>query len=472
MKNVPTPSAPPLWKILQQSAKALQAIESGQSWTAVAPTVDGAVRSAVQAVVYAVLRNWWLGQALQRELLDSGKKMPKRAAVLLRIALVLLAAERFVDGAVYDAHTVVNQAVEAAKRSPKTRHVAGVVNACLRRLLRERDALLAQAMMDDAVRYNVPDWWLQRVEADHPEHWQALLDWQRQPAPLTLRINTARVAQSDYVEQLAEQGVRADAVGECGVRVQSSVRVEQLPGYEQGWFAVQDAAAQVAAPLLLDAVFDTVKADETLHVLDACAAPGGKTAHVLAYAEQQGRSIDVLALEVDAQRSTRIDENLARLGHSAEVMVADAADTASWFPQWSKRSGTLFFDAVLLDAPCTAAGIVRRHPDIALLRREEDVAALVEQQKRLLDALWPFVRGGGVLLYCTCSMFRAEGQVQLDSFLERNSDAEVLPAPGHLLVGNADSLWHKRALMAHNGGSDHDAFFYALLRKRTACSFG
>lgn len=481
-KNQPsktTKSAPPLWKVLQHSANVLQKIESGQSWAVVSASVESGLRPAVQAVVYAVLRNWWLGQALQQALLVSSKKMPKRAVVLLRATVVLLAAERYLDGAVYDTHTVVNQAVEAAKRSPKMRHVAGVVNACLRRLLREREALLTQVMADDSVRFNLPAWWLGRLQVDYPRHWQQVVDWQRQPARLALRVNTARVSMAAYIQELDEMGIGAEWVGDTSVILQKSSAVEQLPGYAKGWFAVQDVAAQLAAPLLLDAVFGLSSGAkhgaEPFRVLDACAAPGGKTAHLLAYAEQCGKSIEVLALEVDAKRSERIAENLTRLGHKAKVVVADAADTASWYVQWSERietKGMAFFDAVLLDAPCTAAGVVRRHPDIALLRRAEDVLALAEQQKRLLNALWPFVKADGCLLYCTCSLFKEEGDLQIKAFLENNSNARLLPSPGHLLSVNPSASGQEVLGLAHNVEREHDAFYYALLRKSAACSFG
>lgn len=474
----------PLWKLLQSTAKSLLAIEKGQSWATVADTVDANVRSGTHALLYAVLRNWWLGQALENTLLKKAGSLPARASALLRIASVLLTAQRGMGGAQYDAHTVVNQAVEAARRNAKTRHVAGVINACLRRLLRERDTLLPALMQRDTVRFNLPLWWLQRLQNDWHDDWQTIADWQRTTAPLTLRVNAARVTLADYLRQLEQEGIAATAAGGCAVVLHKPPPIEQLPGYRQGWFAVQDAAAQLAAPLLLDSVFATTangsgnKVSEPLHVLDACAAPGGKTAHLLAYAEQHGRAIDLLALEVDALRSQRIQENLHRLRHTSQrvqISVADAADTASWYPAWREHSQAAFFDAVLLDAPCSAAGVVRRHPDIPLLRRDHDLAALAAQQKRLLEALWPFVRAGGCLLYCTCSLFKAEGQEQVQTFLENNSGAQLLPAPGQLLSINTHNSHAKQQEgtgMPHNISCEHDAFYYALLRKSAACSFG
>jgi len=215
---------------------------------------------------------------------------------------------------------------------------------------------------------------------------------------------------------------------------------------------VQDAAAQLAAPLLLEGLLPAAGA-APLRVLDACAAPGGKTAHLLEFAGPA--AIEVTALEVDAARSRRIDETLGRLGLSARVVVADAARPAAWW------DGTPF-DAILLDAPCTASGIVRRHPDVRWLRRESDTAQLAVQQAALLAALWPLVRPGGRLLYCTCSVFREEGSQQIDAFLAHNTDARLGASPGHLLPQSGANA---RAV-PDNPSGDHDGFFYALLEKR------
>src|SRR5690606_23583700 len=217
--------------------------------------------------------------------------------------------------------------------------------------------------------------------------------------------------------------------------------------------SVQDAAAQMAAPLLLDGL----DLKQPLRVLDACAAPGGKTAHLLELAGP-GAPLQVTALEIDAARSARIGDNLQRLGLQAQVLVADAARPQDW---WQQASGGALFDAILLDAPCTASGIVRRHPDVRWLRRESDIAQLAALQSRLLAALWPLVRPGGRLLYCTCSVFRAEGDTQVQTFLAHNTDAQLLPSPGHLLPGNAD----KGGAVPDNLSGDHDGFFYALLQK-------
>ena len=241
-----------------------------------------------------------------------------------------------------------------------------------------------------------------------------------------------------------------------GLQLSRSLPVSRLPGYEAGWFSVQDAAAQLAAPLLLQAC-RTSQPDQPLRILDACAAPGGKTSHLLEWAATQRMMVNVVALDVDAQRCERIQENLQRLNLNATIIAADAALPATW------HDGALF-DGILLDAPCTASGIVRRHPDIPWLRRETDVIGLAAQQKRLLQALWPLLRPGGALLYCTCSVFKAEGSQQIEAFVAHNTDALSLSAPGHLLPGKHGFS----SPMLENSLGDHDGFFYALLEKRQA----
>ena len=224
--------------------------------------------------------------------------------------------------------------------------------------------------------------------------------------------------------------------------------MRELPGLAQGLVSVQSATAQRAAPLLLEGLPAT-----PLRVLDACAAPGGKTAHLLECAPQAR----VTALELNAERSQRISDNLARLDLSAEVRVADAGDVGAW---WDGAH----YDAILLDAPCSASGIVRRHPDVRWLRRASDIAQLAAEQDRLLHALWPLLAPGGRLLYCTCSVFRQEGAERIEAFAARNSDVLRCPAPGHLLPGR-DGLGGR---VGDNGACDDDGFFYALLQKSPA----
>ena len=242
-------------------------------------------------------------------------------------------------------------------------------------------------------------------------------------------------------------------VGPQGLELAQPVPVQVLPGFADGWVSVQDAAAQQAAPLVLQGLDLT----QPLRVLDACAAPGGKTAHLLEHAPA-GSPLQVTALEVDEKRSARIHDTLARLGLSAQVLVADASRPQDW---WQSQCGGTPFDAILLDAPCTASGIVRRHPDVRWLRRESDVAQLAQLQRQILEALWPLLKPGGRLLYCTCSVFKAEGDLQIQTFLAHNTNAQLLPSPGHLIPG----VGEKSGPVRDNPAGDHDGFFYALLQK-------
>jgi 16S rRNA (cytosine967-C5)-methyltransferase len=246
----------------------------------------------------------------------------------------------------------------------------------------------------------------------------------------------------------SEQGIESIQVGLHGLMLKRAMPVQALPGFDQGHWSVQDAGAQLAAPLLLQGLQQQGSA--ALRILDACAAPGGKTAHLLELSDAQ-----VLALDIDALRCQRIEANLNRLQLQAQVKVADAGKTATW---WDGQA----FDAILLDAPCTASGIVRRHPDIPWLRRASDLPGLAKQQRQLLEALWPLLKPGGRLLYCTCSVFVQEGTAQIQAFLAHNTQARMLAAPMQLMPGLAS----KSLEVSDNGACEHDGFFYALLERR------
>ena len=307
------------------------------------------------------------------------------------------------------------------------------------------DDLLACATdADPQALWNHPLWWVQRLQREYPDHWEGLLMASNAQAPMTLRVNLRRCTAADYLQRLHEAGMGAVAAQGAAIVLDKAVPVTRLPGFAQGLVAVQDAAAQLAAPLLLQGLGAQPR------ILDACAAPGGKTAHLLELADAQ-----VLAIDKDAQRLEKIHANLQRLGLHALVRQGDAANPQAWW------DGVLF-DGILLDAPCTASGIVRRHPDVRWLRREEDIAQLAALQAQMLRALWPLLRPGGRMVYCTCSVFKAEGQEQIEEFLGTQGDALSLPAPGHLLPGGTPQGLYD------NLGHDHDGFFYALLEKRHA----
>ena len=452
---VPSTSATPaqspaLSKLLTHVTQAVQAIRAGQSGAAVLQEVPHAVRPGVQALLFQVLRNLGRAQALRGLL--APKAPPAKVDALLCTALALAWDT---EHAPYTPFTLVNQAVEAAKRgiAPKQ---AGFVNACLRRFLRERDALVAQTDSDLQAQWNHPLWWIERLQREYPSHWQQILQANNAQAPMALRVNAQKTDQELYLKALAAIDLEAKPFGSFGVQLCKAQPVEALPGFSQGEVSVQDGAAQLAAPLLLQGL----AAQATpLQVLDACAAPGGKTAHLLEYAQGHAHvPVQVTALEVDAQRAARIHDTLGRVGVQAKVLVADAGQPALW---WQQANGAQKFDAILLDAPCTASGIVRRHPDVRWLRRESDVAQLAAIQKQLLDTMWSLLKPGGRLLYCTCSVFKAEGDAQVQAFVARNSDAIHLPSPGHLIPGTAAPSEH----LPDNGAGDHDGFFYALFAK-------
>ncbi|MDI3384331.1 16S rRNA (cytosine(967)-C(5))-methyltransferase RsmB [Xenophilus aerolatus] len=437
--------APALWRQLQQVAGALAAIRAGTSGSVALDAVDPELRPGVQALLFHALRWLGRGEALRRHL---AKRTPPPAADALLCTALALGWDA--ARAPYEPFTLVDQTVEAAKRQAGTRAQASFINACLRRFLRERDELVAATDREPVAQWNHPRWWIERLRRAHPQAWQRVLEADNTAAPLTLRINASKTSVAQYLPALAAINLGAKPVAETGLELARARPVQQLPGFEAGEFSVQDAAAQLAAPLLLEGL--TASGAGPLRVLDACAAPGGKTAHLL---ERGGDRVTVTALEVDAARSRRIDETLARLGLSADVRVADASRPAEW---WDGRP----YDGILLDAPCTASGIVRRHPDVRWLRRESDIEQLALQQAMLLAALWPLVRPGGRLLYCTCSVFREEGSAQIDAFLAHNTDARLLPSPGHLLPQSGAGA---RGVLENDLG-EHDGFFYALLEKR------
>lgn len=435
--------APPLWRQLQVTAGVLQAIRQGQSGTAALDAVAEPLRPGARALTFATLRSLGRAQALRKLLAPRAPPAPVDALLCTVLALLWQP-----DDALYDTFTLVNQAVEAAKKTVAIKPQASFINACLRRFLRERDVLVAQTENDSTARWNHAPWWISQLQADWPDQWQSILMANDAHAPLTLRVNTRRISRVAYLDKLKAAGIAATPVADCGLELAGAVAVQQLPGFSEGLVSVQDAAAQLAAPLLLAG-----QADATgLRVLDACAAPGGKTAHLLELTDAS-----VTALDIDPVRCERIHQNLQRLGLTANVLAFDAADVSKW---WDGVP----FDAVLLDAPCSASGIVRRHPDIRWLRRQTDIAQLAAIQARLLAALWPVVKPGGRLLYCTCSVFKAEGSAQINAFLARNTKATLLTSPGYLLPGGCGQT----ASSTDNPLGDHDGFYYALLEKSAA----
>jgi 16S rRNA (cytosine967-C5)-methyltransferase len=441
MSQSPQPAghSAPLHRLLSQAADAVQGVRDGKSLTELLARVPAELRPGTQALAFAALRRLGAAEAARQQL--APKAPPPRVDALLLVALALLWPD---PDPAYADHTLVDQAVNAAKqRAPAS---IGFINAVLRRFLREREAIVAAAERGPLGAFNHPAWWVEKLRQDWPAQWQAILTASNRPPPMTLRVHAQRGTAADYVERLASLGIAARALGGStpqAVVLDKPAPVSALPGFAEGWVSVQDAAAQLAAPLVIGTGLKP-----GARVLDACAAPGGKTAHLL----ELQPDLQLTALDADAQRLTRVQDNLNRLGQTATLKAADARQTATW---WDGQP----FDAILLDAPCSASGIVRRHPDVRWLRRPDDINALAGIQAELLDALWPLLAPGGRLVYATCSVFRAEGQAQLDAFLQRRPEARSHDVPGftgHLLPLAENASQHQPPL---------DGFFYALLTK-------
>lgn len=382
-----------------------------------------AVRGAVRDLSAGCLRDYGRGDFVLGRLLH--KPLPEAVHAVLLVALHRLNVRP------EQAYLIVDQAVEAcAWHVPGLR---GVANGVLRNAMRQHDALGALIEQDTALRHAHPRWWVDRVSAHYPAQWNAILEASNQRAPMSLRANTRRCDVPTLQARLAQSGIATTRFDNGALLLDRPVSVASLPGFAEGLLSVQDAGAQWAAQWL-----DLASGQR---VLDACAAPGGKACHILELAE-----VELLALEHDAGRVGRIRDNLARLQLEASVVLGDAARPQDW---WDGRP----FDRILADVPCSASGVVRRHPDIKWLRRPEDIARFAAQQRRIIDALWPVLAPGGKLLYVTCSIFADENGAQVAAFCERHADAMRVAIDGKL---------EHQLLPTPN----HDGFFYALLQKR------
>ncbi|HQV72091.1 MAG TPA: 16S rRNA (cytosine(967)-C(5))-methyltransferase RsmB [Dokdonella sp.] len=400
-----------------------------------ARSADPRDRALLSATLFSASR-WWLRfDVVLARLLE--RALPAKAReihALLVLGLVQIETMGMPE------YAVVAACVDAARLLGQPRH-AGLVNAVLRRYLRERAALLAAADLDAVSRHAHPRWMIERISSDWPRDAEAIFAANNCAAALTLRVNRRRSSPEDLIARLAAAGVVAESPAHLpdGLILSESTDVSRLPGFAEGHFSVQDGAAQQVVDLL------DVAAGQ--RVLDACAAPGGKSAHILERA-----AVELTALDADAGRLPRLRENLARLGLSANVLHGDASRPPGW---WDGKP----FDRILLDAPCSASGIIRRQPDIKLHRRAADIAPLAAMQARLGAALWPMLAPGGKLLYATCSIFRAENEVVVAGLLDAHADARALPiAERHgRVAGNG------RQNLPGNKGMD--GFYYALVEK-------
>ena len=388
--------------------------------------LDERERAATQALSYGTLRHFGLLRFILDRLV---KRQPRNESVtfLLLVALYQLEYGKSAHYAVVD-HAVKSAGVIGG------RSVKPFVNAVLREYLRQRKNLVAATGRDDVARFSYPRWWIEKLRAQlGKQQADRVLETGNDHPPMTVRVNRRRIYPAQYLELLAEHNIEATVIGAQAVQLATPVGVGDLPGFSEGLVSVQDAGAQISAHLL-----DAQPGD---NVIDACAAPGGKTGHILELAD-----VRMTALDCDPERLKRVADNLQRLHLAAQLKCADAAEPESW---WDGNQ----VQRVLLDAPCSASGIVRRHPDIKWLRREDDIAGFKQQQQRLLQALWQVVARGGKLLYVTCSIFREENEEQVDWFLSRHTDASLAPRTDS--QGSALLLPSK----------EHDGFFHALFEK-------
>lgn len=418
--------------------------DQGQSLTRVlqqtTPPHVPADQALIQEMSYGALRQLPRLEALTAHLLDRPLKTEDRdLEALIMIGLHQLTAMNT------PAHAAVSATVDATRIIRKTSK-AGLVNALLRRFLRERDTLLEEVEQEPRVRWLFPDWLLNRLQGDWPADWERIVAASNGRPPMSLRVNRTRITRDDYRARLAAAGIDASPPHGCESALVLDLPrpTRDLPGHDAGLVSVQDSGAQLAAALL--------DAAPGQRVLDACAAPGGKTAAIL---ERAGNDLDLIALDSDPARLETVRTTLSRLGLTARVIRGDATQPAA---DWSQEP----FDRILLDAPCSATGVIRRHPDIKWLRRPDDIAALAALQARMLETLWPLLAPGGRLLYATCSLLAEENQARIEAFLASRADARERPL---------EPAWglrqtHGVQLLPTIGGSD--GFFYALLEKRTS----
>jgi 16S rRNA (cytosine967-C5)-methyltransferase len=394
-------------------------------------------RALAQELSYGVLR--WYYRFLP--LVDRLLHRPMNPGDLDLKVLLLVALHEMEHLRTPD-HAAVSEAVAGTRLLGKP-WASGLVNALLRRFQRERTQLLADVLQDPAIRLAQPRWLMEEVQRDWPEHWEQILMQSNERPPMDIRVNLGRCTRAQYIQELAAAGIdcRASPLTESGVRLSTPVNVQELPGFESGLVTVQDSAAQLAASLL--------NPQAGQRVLDACAAPGGKATHILEYCP--GVS-ELVAVDQGADRVALLAASLRRLQLSARVVDADARTPAQW---WDGRA----FDRILLDAPCSATGVIRRHPDIKVLRQAGQLPKLEQLQAALLEALWPLLAAGGRLLYVTCSLLHRENDRQIEKFSGKHKDVRVLPIAA--AWGTATNCGRQTLPSL----DDTDGFYYALLER-------
>jgi len=414
-------------------------LQDGQSLTAALdhalPAIESSKdRAFVQALCYGVCRQYYRLDFILHELLDKPLKDTEIKALAL-VGLYQLSSMRVKP------HAAVSETVAATRKKPWAK---ALINAVLRKYLREQESLEQKADQQPSAALSHPDWMIRQIEQDWPEQAHQILRENNRQPPMVLRVNLAKISREQYLQQLAGREIAAADVEFCpsALILEKPVAVELLPGFAEGWVSVQDSAAQLAAGLL--------DAQAGHRVLDVCAAPGGKTAHIL---ERQPDLQEVVAVDIDAARLNRVGENCQRLQLQARLVCGDAANPDAW---WDGKP----FDRILLDAPCSALGVVRRHPDIKLLRRADDIETLRALQSRILQAIWPLLARGGLLVYATCSVLKQENEQQIQAFLAAHSDAVEQPITASW--GSARDFGRQ----IFTGESAMDGFYYALISKQ------
>lgn len=400
-------------------------------------SVSAKDKAFIQALCYGVCRYYHRLDFILSELLDKPLK-DKEVKTLALAGLFQLAYMRVKP------YAAVSETVVAASKKPWAK---SVINAVLRNFLRRQTDLEQLANQSETAAISHPAWLIERIRNDWPDQVQALLQENNKQPPMTLRVNLTKGSLADYQARLTENGLEHTCYTFCpsALTLRKPVAVEQLPGFAEGWVSVQDGAAQLAAVLL--------DVQPGQRVLDMCAAPGGKTSHIL---EIQPALESMVAVDIDEKRLAQVKDNLHRLDLHAQLIIGDASLPQNW---WDGQ----LFDRILVDAPCSATGVIRRHPDIKLLRRPEDISQLVSEQKAILRAAWTMLAKGGLLLYATCSVFKAENEQQIADFLAEHADASELSIatchPGEWGIARL----HGQQILT--GDASMDGFYYALLRK-------
>ena len=402
-------------------------------------------RAFIQAMSYGVIRLYPRLQFITDQLISKPLKIKDQDVYLL----IITGLYQIIEMRIPD-HAAVSETVKVTKNLKKP-WAKNLVNAVLRNYQRQHESIDSKIAANDVAKFAHPGWWIKLIKKSWPSHWQQILESNNQNPPMTLRLNTSHIPRQEYLELLAQQQIQArpGLHSENAIYLQQPVQVSQLPLFHDGWVSVQDEAAQLAALIL-----DPQKGE---HILDACAAPGGKTVHLL----EREKDISLLALDIDASRLEKVRQNLERTHLNAELLAANAFTPDNW---WDKQP----FDRILLDAPCSASGVIRRHPDIKILRKRTDISTLVKQQEQILNALWPLLKTGGMLLYATCSIFPEENDQQVQRFLQQNTNAELSPLLNEFdLKTSQDTLKEQTTGTQILPGEDGmDGFFYARIYKK------